>query len=127
MKSEQLAEHLLRCCLALLIFIHGAHRIYDHGVADFGSFLEAQSFPFGPALAWAITVYELVGPLLLLARRWVAPIAVTSAIQYGTGIWLVHWQHGWFVVGGGFNGMEYSLLLIAGLLTLALLQPRRAG
>ncbi len=125
MKREQLAELLLRSGLALLIFIHGAHRLYDGGVTGFGGFLDAQGFPFGLALAWGITVYELIGPVLLLARRFVAPIAVVSAIQYATGIWLVHWQHGWFVVGSGRNGMEFSVLLIISLLTLALWQPRR--
>lgn len=125
MKREQLAELLLRCALAAMIFSHGAHRIYDHGVTGFGGFLDSQGFPFGLALAWGITVYELVGPLLLLGRRLVVPIALVSAIQYATGIWLVHWQHGWFVVGSGRNGMEFSVLLIVALLTLALLQPRR--
>ena len=125
MKHEQLAEALLRCGLAALIFIHGAHRLYHGGVTPFGGFLDSQGFPFGLALAWAITVYELVGPLLLLARRFVAPIALVSAIQYACGIWLVHWQHGWFVVGSGRNGMEFSVLLILNLLVLALLQPRR--
>lgn len=125
MRTEQMGEALLRCTLAVLIFIHGAHRIYDNGVTGFGGFLDGQGFPFGPALAWAITIYELIGPLLLLARRWVVPIALVSAVQYGTGIWLVHWQHGWFVVGSGRNGMEFSVLLIVALLTLALLQPRR--
>lgn len=125
MKREQLAETVLRVSLAVLIFIHGAHRLYDGGVTGFGGFLDSQGFPFGLALAWGITIYELVGPVLLLARRFVAPIAVVSAIQYGTGIWLVHWQHGWFVVGSGRNGMEFSVLLIVALLSLALLQPTR--
>lgn len=125
MRKEPTGEALLRYALAVLIFIHGAHRIYDNGVTGFGGFLDAHGFPFGPALAWAITIYELIGPLLLAARRWVAPIALVSAVQYGIGIWLVHWQHGWFVVGSGRNGMEFSVLLIVALLTLALLQPRR--
>ena len=77
------------------------------------------------ALAWGITVYELVGPVLLVARKFVAPIALVSAIQYACGIWLVHWQHGWFVVGSGRNGMEFSVLLIVSLIVLALWQPRR--
>ncbi|MFZ5841923.1 MAG: DoxX family protein [Pseudomonadota bacterium] len=125
MKREQLAEALLRYGLATLIFIHGAHRLYHGGVTPFGGFLDSQGFPFGLALAWGITVYELVGPLLLLARRLVVPIALISAMQYAVGIWLVHWPHGWFVVGSGRNGMEFSVLLILSLLVLALWQPRR--
>lgn len=42
------------------------------------------------------------------------------------GIVLVHAPHGWFVVGAGRNGMEYSVLLIVCLLLLALQAwPRR--
>ena len=125
MKREQLAEALLRYGLAALIFIHGAHRLYHGGVTPFGGFLDSQGFPFGLALAWAITIYELVGPLLLVARRGVVPIALISALQYACGIWLVHWPHGWFVVGSGRNGMEFSVLLILSLTVLALWQPRR--
>ena len=125
MKREQLAEALLRNSLAVLIFIHGAHRLYHGGVTPFGGFLDSQGFPFGLALAWGITIYELVGPVLLAARRLVMPIALISAVQYSTGIWLVHWQHGWFVVGSGRNGMEFSVLLILSLVVLALWQPRR--
>ena len=125
MKREQLAEALLRYGLAVLIFIHGAHRLYHGGVTPFGGFLDSQGFPFGLTLAWGITIYELVGPVLLAARRLVMPIALISAVQYATGIWLVHWQHGWFVVGSGRNGMEFSVLLILSLVVLALWQPRR--
>ena len=125
MKREQLAEALLRYGLAVLIFIHGAHRLYHGGVTPFGGFLDSQGFPFGLALAWGITIYELVGPVLLAVRRFVMPIALISAVQYATGIWLVHWQHGWFVVGSGRNGMEFSVLLILSLIVLALWQPRR--
>ena len=31
------------------------------------------------------------------------------------GIIMVHFQEGWFVVGGGRNGMEYNFLLICAL------------
>lgn len=35
------------------------------------------------------------------------------------GIILVHRYDGWFVVGGGRNGMEYSVLLISSLFIVA--------
>ena len=35
---------------------------------------------------------------------------------YATGIVMVHAPNGWFVVGGGRNGAEYSVLLIVALL-----------
>jgi putative oxidoreductase len=43
------------------------------------------------------------------------------ALELFAGIVLVHARDGWFVVGGGRNGMEYSVLLIVGLIATALL------
>jgi putative oxidoreductase len=34
------------------------------------------------------------------------------------GIILVHFKEGWFVVGGGRNGVEYNFLLIVVLMTI---------
>jgi len=40
---------------------------------------------------------------------------------------LVHYPDGWFVVGAGRNGMEYSMMLLAGLIAVAWAHaPRRA-
>lgn len=118
---------LIRCVLAALLFIHGAARLGAGGVAPFGQFLEAQGFPFGTGIAWFITVFELSATLLLAWGRWVTPLALVFGVIYACGIWLVHAREGWFVVGLGRNGMEYSVLLLACLLGLAwAYRPRRA-
>jgi len=41
------------------------------------------------------------------------------------GILLVHRPHGWFVVGGGRNGMEYATVLVCLFLINALLAVAR--
>ena len=77
------------------------------------------SLMFGMAIATAITVSVLVGtPLLAFGRAQFALCLVYAAI-YSVGLVIVHWPYGWFVVGAGRNGMEYSVLLIASFLTLA--------
>jgi uncharacterized membrane protein YphA (DoxX/SURF4 family) len=43
-------------------------------------------------------------------------------IELAAGIALVHWPAGWFVVGAGRNGMEYSILLILCLAALILFE-----
>jgi putative oxidoreductase len=48
------------------------------------------------------------------------------AVQLAMGILLVHRPEGWFVVGRGRNGMEYSVLLIAVFLALAWVSDSRA-
>jgi len=118
---------LIRCVLATLLFIHGAARLGAGGVAPFGQFLEAQGFPFGAGIAWFITVFELSATLLLAWGRWITPLALVFAVIYACGIWLVHAQEGWFVVGLGRNGVEYSVLILACLLGLAWAhRPRRS-
>jgi len=115
------ARLLLRATLGLLLAIHGAFRIYDHGVNGFGGFLASEHVPFGVAVAWLVTVVEVVGGPALILGVLVTPLCAWFALELFAGIVLVHAQDGWFVVGGGRNGMEYSVLLIAGLIATALL------
>lgn len=111
---------LIRVAVAGIIAAHGWARLLAGGVLPFGGFLGAQGLPYGVAIAWAITLYEIAGsPLLLWGRRFVAPLALMYAGIYATGIVLVHAKAGWFVVGLGRNGMEFSVLLITCLLALA--------
>ena len=107
---------LLRLTLAGLIAAHGWARWVAGGVVPFGGFLEAQGFPAGVVLAGAITAFEIVGSLALAAGRLVFPLCLVFAAIYATGIALVHAKAGWFVVGLGRNGSEYSVLLIVCLL-----------
>lgn len=115
---------LLRMALAGIIAAHGWARLIAGGVAPFGTFLDIQGFPGGYYWAAAITGIEIVGSLLLLLGRFVAPLAWLFSVIYATGIALVHAAAGWFVVGLGRNGAEFSVLLIACLLALSLQHVR---
>ena len=46
-------------------------------------------------------------------------IALLFAVELAVGVTMVHWKEGWFVVGAGRNGVEYSTLLIASFLAVA--------
>lgn len=111
----------IRGLVAVLLFVHGAARGWHGGVEPFGAWLDSLGFPGGLGIAWFVTVYELAAaPLLAVGpKRWVTPIALVFATIYGFGLWLVHWPAGWFVVGLGRNGMEYSVCLIGVLLAVA--------
>jgi putative oxidoreductase len=119
----------VRITVAILIFIHGAFRATQDGfVTGFGGYLEAQGFPQGLYWAWAVTIYELIAPLLILARRFVTLACLGHIGILALGLWMVHRPEGWFVVGGGRNGMEYSVLLIACLVVVAWAHaPRKAA
>ncbi len=103
---------LIRVALAVLIAIHGVTRIALGIVDDFGVFLQQSGFPMGVVWAWAVTVFELLGAVLLVIKRLVRPVCVLFIVEFILGAALVHWPHGWFVVGAGRNGMEYSALLV---------------
>jgi putative oxidoreductase len=115
---------LLRLVLAGLIAAHGWARLVAGAVPPFGTFLTSQGFPAGPELAMAITALEIVGSVVLAAGRLVAPLCVVFSLVYLTGIALVHAKAGWFVVGLGRNGAEYSVLLIVCLLCVGLQHTR---
>ena len=118
---------VLRLTLAGLIAAHGWARWLAGGVTPFGGFLEAQGFPAGVVLAGAITALEILGSLALAAGRFVLPLCLVYAAIYATGIALVHAKAGWFVVGLGRNGSEYSVLLIVCLLAVGVQHLRSRG
>lgn len=104
----------LRLVVAALLAAHGWARLLAGGVVPFGTWLDGIGFaPLGFAIAVAVTAYEIVGTVLLALGRWVTWLALVYCAIYAAGIALVHWPAGWFVVGLGRNGMEYSVLLIA--------------
>lgn len=110
---------LIRVTAAALMFVHGAARISNGSVDDFGAFLGTQGVPAGFYIAWAITVFELVGSVLFAAGVYTWIIGLLFALHLAAGVAMVHWKQGWFVVGAGTNGMEYSVLLIVVFLAIA--------
>jgi putative oxidoreductase len=104
---------IVRVAVAILLGIHGFTRALGGGVVPFGAYLAETGFPLATALAAAITGFEMVGSILLALGRYVRFVTPGFMIILLSGIALVHGREGWFVVGGGRNGVEYSVLLIA--------------
>jgi len=117
------AMAIVRVAIGSMMVIHGVTRIATGGVAPFGGFLESQGIPAGVALAWGVTLIEVLGGPLLVAGRFVRWLSLYFAAQLLLGIALVHFREGWFVVGAGRNGMEYSVLLIVAFGAVALASP----
>lgn len=118
-KRANLALDMIRWALAGLIAAHGWARLLGGGVVPFGNWLDSQGIPLGFVVAAAVTAIEIVGTPLLALRKWVFPLAIAYAAIYVAGIVMVHAKAGWFVVGAGRNGAEYSVLLIVCLLAMA--------
>ena len=113
---NQIGWLVLRLALAWLVAAHGYYRLISGGSADFGAWLVSQNVPFGAQVAWSITIIEVISSVLLTLGRFVFPITLLLSAIYCVGIAMVHAPNGWFVVGAGRNGAEYSVLLIVSLL-----------
>ena len=111
---------LVRVAAAVVMLVHGVARACLGIVDDFGLVLGRWGFPAGTALAWAITLVEIAGGAALALGFLVRPLALWFALQLAAGIYLVHGPAGWFVVGAGRNGAEYSVLLIVCLIAVIL-------
>lgn len=111
---------ILRLAVTVILLMHGIPGMFDNGVNDFGNlYLNQQGFaPFGVPLAWAIKLSHVAAAVCLVFQKfvkWACGITIFILIM---GIVMIHFQEGWFVVGGGRNGVEFNFLLIAVLLTL---------
>ena len=120
MTSPGVALTVLRAGTAILMMLHGLARAWLGIVDDFGVVLNTWGFPAGFALAWTITIVEIVGGALLAAGIFVLPLCGWFAFQLLMGVYLIHGRVGWFVVGAGRNGVEFSVLLLLCLAVIAM-------
>mgnify|MGYP001491077063 CR=1 FL=1 len=114
---------LLRLGVAIIFLSHSLHGIFTgNDVNNFGNlFLNPIGFaPFGVVIAWAVVISQVVTSLLLIANKGVMISCVINIIILTFGIITVHFPEGWYVVGAGRNGMEFSFILIIALFTIIL-------
>jgi putative oxidoreductase len=105
---------IVRITVALILSVHGLHGLLSPAATNgFGEYLGSIGFPFGVALAWSVMIIQVACSAALLLRRLVVPACMGHIVILGFGIGLIHASQGWFVVGPGKNGMEYSITLIA--------------
>ena len=78
----------------------------------FGQYLGSIGFPFGVALAFSIMAFQIACSIAMIFGRLVVFACIGHIIILAVGIYLVHAPQGWFVVGPGTGGMEYSVTLI---------------
>lgn len=106
---------LLRATMAIVLLTHGIPSIITGDVNLFGNlFLNQNGFaPLGVPLAWLIKLSHIVCAILLILNKYIKPSCIVVIFILVMGIALVHLKDGWFVVGGGRNGIEYNVVLIS--------------
>ena len=114
LKNNLDCTFLLRFALIIIMIMHGVTSFVEMSVIDFGEAL-ADVFGFGfmgiPTAILVKSIHVLTIPALLL-NKYLKPLAMLNIIIFIMGIILIHWKHGWYVVGGGSEGVEYNFLLI---------------
>lgn len=116
------SSFILHVAVAIILLTHALPGMFDGGIHSFGQdYLNQIGFaPIGIPLAWAIKLSHVACAMLLLTRKWVKPACILTILILIMGIILVHLKEGWFVVGGGRNGIEYNFLLICVLVVIML-------
>jgi putative oxidoreductase len=111
---------LLRIAMSIILLTHSVFGIFNNGINDFGNlYLNQIGFaPFGLWIAWLIKGSHVIAAILLLFNKYVKLAGFVTIFIFIMGIILVHFQEGWFVVGGGRNGVEYNFLLICVLIAI---------
>ncbi|RAJ29158.1 DoxX family protein [Pedobacter cryoconitis] len=119
---------LIRLAVATIFLTHSLHGVFNQTVNAFGdSYLNAVGFaPFGVTIAWAMIIFQVFGSILLILGKFLRFIIPGFCLILITGIVLVHYPAGWYVVGPGRNGVEFSFVLLVSLLAI-FLSGEKAG
>jgi len=117
-KPEQ-GLNIVRIAIALILIVHAIHGLINPGdITELGEALSSDGFPLGVVLAWSIVLFQFFGCIALIFRRLVVPACICNLAVLIAGVFYVHLHNGWFVVGAGRNGVEYSVTLITCLIAI---------
>ena len=122
-KNLKIGYAILRVSIAIILLSHSVFGMFDGGINDFGNFyLNKIGFaPYGVAIAWIIKLSHIVCAILLVMNKYIRLACFATIFILIMGIIMVHFKEGWFVVGGGRNGMEYNFVLICVLIAIMFL------
>lgn len=125
LRADPAPHTLFRLAVCAIVFTHGAYRYHEGSLPILGEILTQRGFPAGWLLAHLVNLAETAGAVLLALRVSERCICAVLIAIYLTGIVLFHWQEGFFVVGPGRGGWEFSALLIASLGLIGWSEPQR--
>ncbi len=110
---------LLRLPVVIILLVHSIPGMFNNGINDFGNlYLNQIGFaPLGLLLAWLIKLSHVAAAMCLLVEKYMKWASLITIFILLMGIFMIHLREGWFVVGGGRNGIEFNFLLIFVLLS----------
>ena len=108
---------ILRVPLGMIFLAHGWPKLFG-GIELTTSVVMSVEVPLPMLFAWTLALLETLGGILLVVGYLVKPAALLLIPHILTGIFLVHLPNGFYVIGPGREGIEFSLMLMAGLFAL---------
>ena len=118
---EAYAPVVLRVVLGIIMAAHGWSKLSGGPGTGFASMLENQGLFAPVALAWLVTLVELVGGIALIVGLLTRISAVLISAVLVVAIILVKSDMGLIAQGGA--GAELDLAILAGLIALVILGP----
>jgi putative oxidoreductase len=108
---------LIRIALIITFLMHSVPSIITGDVNGFGTmYLDKVGYaPYGLYIAWLIKLSHLGLVAALISNIGLRPMIYITVVILLMGIWMVHLPDGWFVIGGGRNGVEFNIFLILSL------------
>ncbi|WP_264564233.1 DoxX family protein [Flavobacterium sp. N3904] len=110
---------VLRICIPLFFVAHAVTRIANGTINQFADFLSGKGFLAASAMVWGITIYEIIGGIVLSFGFYIKYLSLGFILMLIMGNIIIHYQNGWWVGEHGEGGMEYSCALILALLVIA--------
>jgi putative oxidoreductase len=119
-RPGHLAIDLVKLAVCAIILTHGMHRYLYGELGPLGDALAHFGFPFPRLEAQLVNLAETGGVLLIALGVLVRTMCAILIFIFATGVVLIHWQLGFFIVGPGEGGWEFSALLMSCLAAVAL-------
>jgi len=112
-RPGHVALDLVKLAVCAIVLTHGVHRYLYGEIPGLGAALAGFGFPFPLVQAHLVNLAETGGVLLIALGILVRPMCAILILIFATGVVLIHWQLGFFILGPGEGGWEFSALLIA--------------
>lgn len=133
-REQRFGVTVLRVALGVVFVMHGYLGAAVLGPGALAGYTARMGYPaaLGPVLAWYLIAVHLAGGLLVIAGLWTRWAALAQVPIMASATFLVHWQQGFFMTGIVLDaatgraiagGYEYTLLVLAATVALALLGP----
>lgn len=120
--NDDLGKLLLRATLAILVGLHGLHKLM-HGIAPIAAMVAKAGLPH--MLTYGVLVGEVLGPVLVLLGLYARIGAALIVINMGFAIALAHGHRLFALTSHGGWVLELEAMYLVAALTIVLIGPGR--